>query len=146
MYTIKLKQPWRIQMWPTQSPCSRKQNHEADNGDAMWCRDCLNKQLRTTSYEAVQLEDKQVQRVYSLAAIRPNSSYLVWLVLVMARASSTHMEEKHVLCIWRFNSKWWLMTFKTGTKNKKFSLGGMTESEPANQKREWWCHRNENEA
>ena len=43
----------------------------------MRCRDHLNQQLRATGYEATQLEDGQVQRVYSLAAIRPNSSYLV---------------------------------------------------------------------
>ena len=37
-------------------------------------------------------------------------------------------------------------TLKNGTKIRKSLLGGMTESEPVNQKRERWCHRNENEA
>ena len=43
----------------------------------MRCQDCLNQQLRATGYEATPLEDEQVQRVYSPAAIRPNSLYLV---------------------------------------------------------------------
>ena len=39
-----------------------------------------------------------------------------------------------------------LSALKNGAKIKKFPLGGVTESEPANQKREQWCHRNENKA
>ena len=39
-----------------------------------------------------------------------------------------------------------LSTLKNGVKIREFLLGGMTESEPANQKREWWCHGNKNEA
>ena len=39
-----------------------------------------------------------------------------------------------------------LSALKNGAKNRKSPLGGVTESEPVNQKREWWCHRNENKA
>ena len=82
----------------------------------MWCQDHLNQQLRVTGCEAAQLGDEQVQRVYSPTAIRPKSLYLVWLALVTARASSTHMvssrgKEKHIWYVWESNSKWWLVTF-----------------------------------
>ena len=71
--------------------CSlEKQNHEADNGDMIWCHDRLNKQLRTTGYKAAQPEDKQSKGVYSPVAMRPNNSYLVSLVLAMAKASLMH--------------------------------------------------------
>ena len=86
--------------------------------------------------------------------MRPNNSYLVWPALAMARASLTHMvssREKEKTCLVCLEVQLKMITrdlsaLKNGTKNKKFPLGGMTESEPANQKREWWCHSNKNKA
>ena len=65
----------------------------------------------------------------------------VTLALVMARASSIHMvsnREKEKKCL-RVQLKMMtcdLSALKNGTKIRKSPLGAMTESEPANQKRE----------
>ena len=119
----------------------------------MWCWD-RPKPTTVTSYGAAHLKGEQVQRVYSLAAISPNSSYLVWPALATARASSTHMvssrekEMVHLVCL-RAQLKMMtrdLPVLKMAKKIKEFPLGGVTESEPANQKRGWWCHGNKNKA
>ena len=61
----------------------------------------------------------------------------------MARASSMHMvssgEEENTSCVSESSARMMtcdLSALKNGMKIRKSPLGGMTESEPANQKRE----------